>query len=160
MESGVLDARAVSLPTTLVEAPESCTARTASRALDLTTRAETRRGQLVRTTLRGRGPHESARFAASAPADSRPREAARVRPQFQVTPHSRLVWTNCEGGNGAPVTTVTSEEKVARRCWSCTTPIPRRKRSTPPAPAADAMRETFEQLDELFVTLGASVGRS
>ena len=28
-----------------------------------------------------------------------------------MTPHSRLVWTNDEGGDGGPVTTVTFEEK-------------------------------------------------
>src|SRR5918995_3554994 len=30
---------------------------------------------------------------------------------IEVTPHSRLVWTNDEGGDGGPVTTVTFEEK-------------------------------------------------
>ena len=53
---------------------------------------------------------------------------------IEVIPHSRLVWTNEEGGEGGAVTTVTFEEKVARRCWSCTSSIPRRKLSTLPAP--------------------------
>jgi len=52
---------------------------------------------------------------------------------IEVTPHSRLVWTNDESDEGA-VTTVTFEEKVARRCWSCTNSIPRRKLSTVPSP--------------------------
>src|SRR5688500_16631166 len=30
---------------------------------------------------------------------------------LEVTPHSRLVWTNDEGGESGPVTTVTFEEK-------------------------------------------------
>ena len=30
---------------------------------------------------------------------------------IEVTPHSRLVWTNDEGGDGGPVTTVTFEER-------------------------------------------------
>ena len=51
---------------------------------------------------------------------------------LEVTPHSRLVWTNDEGGDAGHVTTVTFEEKAARRCWSCTTSIPRRKLSTLP----------------------------
>jgi uncharacterized protein YndB with AHSA1/START domain len=56
---------------------------------------------------------------------------------IEVTPHSRLVWTNDEGGEGGAVTTVTFEERGA------------------------GFSETFEQLDEeLLVTLGASVGRS
>jgi hypothetical protein len=37
---------------------------------------------------------------------------------------------------------------------------PSKEASTPPARAADAMGETFEQLDEVLVTLGESVGRS
>ena len=49
---------------------------------------------------------------------------------IEVTPHARLVWTNDEPGEGGAVTTVTFEEKGARRCWSCTTSIPRRKLST------------------------------
>jgi uncharacterized protein YndB with AHSA1/START domain len=51
---------------------------------------------------------------------------------IEVTPHSRLVWTNDESDDGA-VTTVTFEKKVARRCWSCTNSIPRRKLSTVPS---------------------------
>ena len=34
----------------------------------------------------------------------------------EVTPHSRLSWTNEESGEGGPVTTVTFEEKAERRC--------------------------------------------
>lgn len=51
---------------------------------------------------------------------------------IEVTPHSRLVWTNDESDDGA-VTTVTFEEKVARRCWSCMNSIPRRMLSTVPS---------------------------
>src|SRR5215467_2426788 len=51
----------------------------------------------------------------------------------EVTPHSRLAWTNEEGGDGGGVTTVTFEEKGARRCWSCTNSIPRRKLSMLPS---------------------------
>ena len=51
----------------------------------------------------------------------------------EVTPHSRLVWTNEESDEGS-VTTVTFAEKGAGRCWPCTSFIPRRKLSTPPAP--------------------------
>ena len=50
---------------------------------------------------------------------------------IEVTPHSRLVWTNEESDDGA-VTTVTFEEKAARRSWSCRNSIPRRKLSTLP----------------------------
>src|SRR5881397_2652470 len=52
----------------------------------------------------------------------------------EVKPYSRLAWTNEKGGEGGPVTTVTFEEKGARRWWSCARAILRRKRSTLPAP--------------------------
>ena len=33
---------------------------------------------------------------------------------LEVTPHSRLVWTNDEGDDGGPVTTVTFEEEAGK----------------------------------------------
>ena len=80
---------------------------------------------------------------------------------LEVTPHSRLVWTNEEGGEGGPVTTVTFEEKggktllVMHELYSSKEAL-----DAAGTGAADAMVETFAQLDELLVTLGASVGRS
>src|ERR1700722_2042463 len=38
---------------------------------------------------------------------------------IEVTPHSRLVWTNDEGDDGAG-TTVTFEEKIGTPCLACT----------------------------------------
>ena len=80
---------------------------------------------------------------------------------LEVTPHSRLVWTNEEGGEGGPVTTVTFEEKgdktllVLHELHSSKEAL-----DAAGTGAADAMVETFAQLDELLLTLGASVGRS
>jgi uncharacterized protein YndB with AHSA1/START domain len=80
---------------------------------------------------------------------------------LEVTPHSRLVWTNEEGGEGGPVTTVAFEEKggktllVMRELYSSKEAL-----DAAGTGAADAMSETFEQLDELLATLGASLGRS
>jgi uncharacterized protein YndB with AHSA1/START domain len=80
---------------------------------------------------------------------------------LEVTPHSRLVWTNEEGGEGGPVTTVTFEEKggktllVMHELYSSKEAL-----DAAGTGAADAMVETFAQLDELLVTLGASAGRS
>ena len=80
---------------------------------------------------------------------------------LEVTPHSRLVWTNEEGGEGGPVTTVTFEEKgsktllVMHELYSSKEAL-----DAAGTGAADAMVETFAQLDELLPTLGASVGRS
>ena len=79
---------------------------------------------------------------------------------IEVTPHSRLVWTNDEGGDGGPVTTVTFEEKGGRTLLVLHELYPSKEAlDAAGTGAADAMGEQFEQLDELLVTLGASVGR-
>ena len=80
---------------------------------------------------------------------------------LEVTPHSRLVWTNEEGGEGGPVTTVTFEEEGGKTLVVLHE-LHASKEALDAAGtgAADAMGETFEQLDELLVTLGASAGRS
>ena len=80
---------------------------------------------------------------------------------IDVIPHSRLVWTNDEGGDGGPVTTVTFEEKggktllVMRELYASKEAL-----DAAGTGAADAMPEQLEQLDELLVILGASAGRS
>ena len=80
---------------------------------------------------------------------------------LEVTPPTRLVWTNEEGGEGGPVTTVTFEEKrgktllVMHELYSSKEAL-----DAAGTGAADAMVETFAQLDELLLTLGASVERS
>src|SRR5262252_4041813 len=79
----------------------------------------------------------------------------------EVTPHSRLVWTNDEGGEGGPVTTVTFEEKGGKTLLVLQELYPSKEAlDAAGTGAADAMSETFGQLDELLVSLGASVGRS
>ena len=80
---------------------------------------------------------------------------------IEVTQHSRLVWTNDEGGDGGPVTTVTFEEKGGKTLLVVHELYPSKEAlDAAGTGSADAMSETFEQLDELLVTLGASVGRS
>jgi len=80
---------------------------------------------------------------------------------LEVTPPSRLVWTNEEGGEGGPVTTVTFEEKGGKTLLVMHELYPSKEAlDAAGTGAADAMVETFAQLDELLVTLGASVGRS
>src|SRR5262249_48823711 len=79
----------------------------------------------------------------------------------EVTPPSRLVWTNEEDGEGGSVTTVTFEEKGGKTLLVLHELYPSKEAlDAAGTGAADAMRETFEQLDELLLTLGASVGRS
>ena len=78
----------------------------------------------------------------------------------EVKPYSRLAWTNDEGGEGGPVTTVTFEEKGGK-----TLVVLHERHSSKEAldaagtGAADAMGETFDQLDELLVALGESSGQ-
>ena len=79
---------------------------------------------------------------------------------LEVTPHSRLVWTNEESGDDGSVTTVTFEEKSGKTLLVMRELYPSKEAlDAAGTGAADATVETFEQLDELLVTLGASVGR-
>src|SRR5262249_53887931 len=73
----------------------------------------------------------------------------------------RLAWTNDEGGDGGAVTTVTFEEKGGKTLLVLHELYPSKEAlDAAGTGAAEAMSETFEQLDELLVTLGATVGRS
>ena len=75
---------------------------------------------------------------------------------LEVTPHSRL-----EGGDGGAVTTVTFEEKGGKTLLVMHELHPSKEALDGAiAGMEDGMGETFEQLDELLVTLVASVGRS
>jgi len=80
---------------------------------------------------------------------------------LEVTPPSRLVWTNEEDGEGGPVTTVTFEE-TGGKTLLVLHELHSSKEALDAAGtgAADGMVETFAQLDELLLTLDASVGRS
>src|SRR6187401_1144377 len=74
---------------------------------------------------------------------------------IEVTPHSRLVWTNDEGGGGGPVTTVTFEEKGGKTLLVMHELYPSKEAlDAAGTGAADAMPEQFEQLDELLVATG------
>ena len=79
---------------------------------------------------------------------------------IEVTPHSRLVWTNDESDDGA-VTTVTFEEKGGKTLLVMHELYPSKEALDGAIAGMEGgMPETFAQLDELLVTLGASVGRS
>ena len=81
---------------------------------------------------------------------------------IEVTPHSRLVWTNEEGDDGGQVTTVTFEEQGGKTLLVMHELYPSKEAldGAIASGATGGMHGTFEQLDELVVTLGASVGRS
>jgi uncharacterized protein YndB with AHSA1/START domain len=72
---------------------------------------------------------------------------------LEVTPHSRLVWTNDEGGEGGAVTTVTFEEKGGHTLLVVQDLYPSKEALDASAGSMDAMPETLEQLDELVVSL-------
>ena len=79
---------------------------------------------------------------------------------IEVTPHSRLVWTN-EESDDAAVTTVTFEEKGGKTLLVLHELYPSKEALDGAIAGMEGgMPEQFEQLDELLVTLGASVGRS
>ena len=80
---------------------------------------------------------------------------------LEVTPASRLVWSNEEGGEGGSVTTVTFEDRGGKTLLVLHELYPSKEAlDAAGTGAADAMVETFAQLDELLITLGASMGRS
>ena len=87
-------------------------------------------------------------------------EAAFFGTYKEVTPHSRLVWTNEESEEGS-VTTVTFDDKGGTTLLVMHELYPSKQAlDAAGTGAADAMVETFAQLDELLVTLGATAARS
>ena len=78
---------------------------------------------------------------------------------IEVTPHSRLAWTNEEGG-GEAVTTLTLEEKAGKTLLVLRERHPSKEAVDEAIGFGEGLRETFGQLDELLVTLGANEGRS
>jgi uncharacterized protein YndB with AHSA1/START domain len=79
---------------------------------------------------------------------------------LEVAPHSRLVWTNDEGGEGGAVTTVTFEEQGGKTLVVLHDLYPSKEALEAGLGAHDGMPETLDQLDELVVTLRASLGPS
>jgi uncharacterized protein YndB with AHSA1/START domain len=75
---------------------------------------------------------------------------------IEVTPYSRLIWTNEESDEGA-VTTVTFEEQDGKTLLAMHELYPSKEAlDAAGTGSADATVETFAQLDELLVTLGAT----
>jgi uncharacterized protein YndB with AHSA1/START domain len=81
---------------------------------------------------------------------------------LEVTPHARLVWTNDESEDGGAVTTVTFEEKGGKTLVVLHDLYPSKEAldGAIASGSTSGMPETFDQLDELVLTLGASPGRS
>ena len=74
---------------------------------------------------------------------------------LEVVPPSRLVWTNEESADGS-VTTLTLEEKGGKTLLVVHERYPSKEAFETNAGAADGMSESFDQLDELLVTLVAA----
>ena len=79
---------------------------------------------------------------------------------LEVVPPSRIVWTNEESGEGGAVSTVTFAEKGGETRVVLHELYPSKEALDASLGSYDGMNETFDQLDELVVTLGASSGRS
>ena len=73
---------------------------------------------------------------------------------LEVTPHSRLVWTNEEGDNGKTVTTVTFDENAGKTLLVVHDCYPSKEALE--SGSTDAMPEALDQLDELLASLGSS----
>src|SRR3982751_3150230 len=78
---------------------------------------------------------------------------------IEVTPHSRLVWTNDEGGEGGAVTTVTFEEKdgATRAVVHELYPSKEALDDAMASGSTSGWGEQFAQLDDLIVILDAKV---
>ncbi|HKO94002.1 MAG TPA: SRPBCC family protein [Polyangiaceae bacterium] len=81
---------------------------------------------------------------------------------LEVTPHSRLVWTNDEGDEGGAITTVTFGEKAGKTLLVVHDLYPSKEAldAAIASGATSGMPEQLEQLEEFLVTLGAGVGPS
>jgi uncharacterized protein YndB with AHSA1/START domain len=81
---------------------------------------------------------------------------------LEVTPPSRLVWTNEENADGGAVTTVTFEERGTETLVVMHDRYPSKDAldAAIASGSTSGCGETFEQLDELLVALGASAERS
>ena len=91
--------------------------------------------------------------------DHSPEPMAFFGTYVEVQPYARLAWTNEEGGEGGSVTTVTFEEKSGKTLVVLHERYPSKEALDAAGGAADAMYETFDQLDELLVALGESSGQ-
>src|ERR1700733_537147 len=95
------------------------------------------------------------RFVFAHPASKQPMEF--FGRYIEVSPHSRLVWTNDEGGDGGAVTTVTFEEKGGKTLLVMHDLYPSKEAldATIASGMEPGMRETLDQLDELAAILSS-----
>ncbi|HET9604219.1 MAG TPA: SRPBCC domain-containing protein [Gemmatimonadales bacterium] len=88
--------------------------------------------------------------------DAVPEPVAFFGTYVEVKPHSRLAWTNEEGGDGGSLTTVTFADKEGKTLVTLVESYPTKEAlEAAGTGAAEALIETFDQLDELLITLGS-----
>jgi uncharacterized protein YndB with AHSA1/START domain len=99
------------------------------------------------------------RFVFRHPASDQPMEF--FGRYIEVTPRSRLVWTNDEGAEGGAVTTVTFEQRGEETLVVMHDLYPSKDAldAAIASGSTSGFSETFEQLDELLATMGTGVGR-
>ena len=78
---------------------------------------------------------------------------------LEVTPPTRLVWTNEEGAEGGQVTTVTLEEKGGKTLVVMHDLYPSKQALDEGIGSTNGLDETFDQLDELLASMDAPAGR-
>lgn len=76
---------------------------------------------------------------------------------LEVTPPSRLVWTNEEGDGGITVTTVTFEEIAGKTLVVLRDLYPSKEALDAQSGSTGAMPEALDQLDELLASLGSTL---
>src|SRR5689334_15131618 len=87
--------------------------------------------------------------------DHSPQPVGFLGTYVEVKPHARLAWTHDEGGDGGSVTTVTFEEKGGATLVVVHERYPSKEAlDAASTGAAEAMIETFDQLEELLASLG------
>lgn len=94
----------------------------------------------------------SYRFVFGHPASEQPMEF--FGRYIEVTPHSRLVWTNDEGGEDGAVTTVTFEERGSQTLVVLRDVYPSKEAldGAVASGSTSGFGESFQQLEELLVT--------
>jgi uncharacterized protein YndB with AHSA1/START domain len=85
--------------------------------------------------------------------DGGPESMAFFGKYLEVKPGSKLVWTNEEGGEGGPITTVTLEEKDGKTLLELHELHVSKESLDANLGFAEGLREMFEQLDELLLQL-------
>ncbi len=78
---------------------------------------------------------------------------------LEVVPDSRIVWTNDEAGEGGALSTVTFTEKDGQTRVVLHELYPSKEALDASIGAYDGMSETFGQLEQLLVTVGANERR-